>query len=52
MLFNSIAFLIFLPVIFVLYWCVFNKNYKFQNMLLLAASFFSMAAGTGVFCFF
>lgn len=40
MLFNSIAFLIFLPVIFVLYWCVFNKNYKFQNMLLLAASFF------------
>lgn len=40
MLFNSIAFLIFLPIIFILYWCVFNKNYKFQNMLLLAASFY------------
>ncbi|MEN4759392.1 MBOAT family O-acyltransferase [Chryseobacterium sp. C39-AII1] len=40
MLFNSIAFLIFLPIVFILYWCVFNKNYKFQNMLLLAASFY------------
>ncbi|MFP3591696.1 MBOAT family O-acyltransferase [Chryseobacterium sp. SIMBA_038] len=40
MLFNSIAFLIFLPIIFILYWCVCNKNYKFQNMLLLAASFY------------
>jgi len=40
MLFNSIAFLIFLPIIFILYWCVFNKNYKFQNMLLVAASFY------------
>lgn len=40
MLFNSIAFLLFLPVIFILYWCVCNKNYKFQNMLLLAASFY------------
>ncbi|WP_267405620.1 MULTISPECIES: MBOAT family O-acyltransferase [unclassified Chryseobacterium] len=40
MLFNSIAFLIFLPIVFILYWFVFNKNYKFQNMLLLAASFY------------
>ncbi|MCW3160405.1 MBOAT family O-acyltransferase [Chryseobacterium oryctis] len=40
MLFNSIAFLIFLPIVFILYWCVFNKNYKFQNILLLAASFY------------
>lgn len=40
MLFNSIGFLIFLPIVFILYWCVFNKNYKFQNMLLLAASFY------------
>ncbi|ANF50424.1 acyltransferase [Chryseobacterium glaciei] len=40
MLFNSIAFLIFLPIVFILYWRVFNKNYKYQNMLLLAASFY------------
>jgi len=40
MLFNSIAFLIFLPIVFILYWRVFNKNYKYQNILLLAASFY------------
>lgn len=40
MLFNSIAFLIFLPIVFILYWRVFNKNYKYQNLLLLAASFY------------
>ncbi|MBB4806626.1 D-alanyl-lipoteichoic acid acyltransferase DltB (MBOAT superfamily) [Chryseobacterium defluvii] len=40
MLFNSIAFLIFLPIVFILYWQVCNKNYKYQNMLLLVASFY------------
>ncbi len=40
MLFNSIDFLVFLPVVFLLYWFVFNKNLRFQNMLLLAASYF------------
>lgn len=40
MLFNSIAFLIFLPIVFILYWRVCNKNYKYQNILLLAASFY------------
>ena len=40
MLFNSIDFAIFLPVVFVLYWFVFNKNIRFQNMLLVAASYF------------
>lgn len=39
MSFNSFEFLIFLPVVFVLYWFVFNKNLKTQNGLLLLASY-------------
>ena len=40
MLFNSIEFAIFLPIIFVLYWLVTNQNLKFQNLLILGASYF------------
>ncbi|MGI9652186.1 MBOAT family O-acyltransferase [Chryseobacterium sp. RLHN22] len=40
MLFNSIHFVIFLPIVFVLYWFALNKNLKLQNILLLAASYF------------
>ena len=40
MLFNSIEFGIFLPVIFLLYWYVFQKNLKWQNAFVLAASYF------------
>lgn len=39
MLFNSISFLIFLPIVFLLYWFVFNKNLKRQNILILIASY-------------
>ena len=39
MLFNSIEFAIFLPIVFVLYWFIANKNLKTQNILLLAASY-------------
>ena len=39
MLFNSIEFGIFLPVVFVLYWFVTQKNLKAQNALLLVASY-------------
>ncbi len=39
MLFNSIDFAIFLPIVFVLYWFVFNKNLKLQNLLIVAASY-------------
>ncbi|GHV09617.1 O-acyltransferase [Bacteroidia bacterium] len=39
MLFNSIAFGIFLPIIFLLYWAI-SKNVKVQNVFLLAASYF------------
>ncbi len=39
MLFNSIDFAIFLPIVFILYWFVFNKNLRLQNFLLLVASY-------------
>ena len=39
MLFNSIDFAIFLPIVFILYWFVCNKNRKVQNILLLVASY-------------
>ena len=39
MLFNSIDFAIFLPIVFILYWFVCNKNLKFQNSLVLLASY-------------
>ena len=39
MLFNSIEFLLFLPTVFILYWFVFHKNLKFQNLLILLSSY-------------
>jgi D-alanyl-lipoteichoic acid acyltransferase DltB (MBOAT superfamily) len=39
MLFNSIEFLLFLPTVFILYWFVFNKNLKIQNLLILLSSY-------------
>jgi D-alanyl-lipoteichoic acid acyltransferase DltB (MBOAT superfamily) len=39
MLFNSIEFAIFLPIVFVLYWFVTNRNLKLQNILIIAASY-------------
>jgi alginate O-acetyltransferase complex protein AlgI len=38
MLFNSIDFAIFLPIVFILYWYVTNKNLKLQNLLIVASS--------------
>lgn len=40
MLFNSINYLVFLPIVFLLYWKVFNKNLKLQNLFLLFCSYF------------
>jgi alginate O-acetyltransferase complex protein AlgI len=40
MIFNSVEFAIFLPVVFLLYWFVTRRNMRAQNMLLLAASYF------------
>ena len=39
MLFNSIDFAIFLPIVFFLYWYVISKNLKAQNFLLLISSY-------------
>ncbi|SEP54891.1 MBOAT family O-acyltransferase [Flavobacterium urocaniciphilum] len=43
MLFNSINFAIFLPIVFLLYWFVTKNNLKFQNILLLVASYYFYA---------
>ncbi|MCD0471096.1 MBOAT family protein [Flavobacterium sp. JAS] len=40
MFFNSIAFAIFLPIVFFLYWFVFNKTKNTQNALLIVASYY------------
>ena len=39
MLFNSIEFVIFLPIVFLLYWFVFNKNLKLQNLFVVVVSY-------------
>ena len=39
MLFNSIDFAIFLPIVFILYWFATNKNLKLQNFLIVVASY-------------
>lgn len=39
MLFNSIDFAIFLPIVFILYWFVTNKSLKLQNFLIVVASY-------------
>ena len=39
MLFNSIDFAIFLPIVFLLYWFVTNKSLRLQNFLIVVASY-------------
>lgn len=39
MLFNSIDFALFLPIVFLLYWYVFQKNLKAQNFLIVLSSY-------------
>jgi len=40
MLFNSIEFLIFLPIVFCTYWLLNGKNVRAQNILLVITSYF------------
>ncbi len=40
MLFNSIEFALFLPVVFFLYWFLVNRNLRIQNLFLVAVSYF------------
>ena len=39
MLFNSIDFAVFLPIVFAIYWIVGSKNIKLQNLLIVIASY-------------
>ena len=40
MLFNSLSFALFLPIVFVLYWFAAKGNLRWQNILLLGSSYF------------
>ncbi|HEY1037751.1 MAG TPA: MBOAT family O-acyltransferase [Bacteroidia bacterium] len=51
MLFNSIGFAIFLPIVFILYWFATNKRLSLQNILLLVASYFFYACWDWRFLF-
>jgi alginate O-acetyltransferase complex protein AlgI len=51
MLFNSTNFVIFLPIVFLLYWFVTNKKLSIQNVLLLVASYFFYACWDWRFLF-
>lgn len=51
MLFNSLNFAIFLPIIFILYWFATKGNLKFQNILLLVSSYFFYACWDWRFLF-
>lgn len=39
MLFNSIEFAVFLPIVFILYWFVFQKSLKWQNFFIVITSY-------------
>lgn len=39
MLFNSIDFAVFLPIVFLLYWFAAHKNLRLQNLLIVVASY-------------
>ena len=43
MLFNSVEFIFFFLIVFFSYWFLFNKNLKFQNLLILFSSYFFYA---------
>ncbi len=51
MLFNTIGFAFFLPIVFILYWFVTSKSLKFQNILLLVASYYFYACWDWRFLF-
>ncbi|WP_412476108.1 MBOAT family O-acyltransferase [Flavobacterium sp. TBRC 19031] len=51
MLFNSIHFAVFLPIVLTLYWMINPKKVNWQNILLLAASYFFYACWDWRFLF-
>jgi len=51
MLFNSIDFALFLPIVFVIYWFLVNKNIRVQNGFIVVASYFFYACWDWRFLF-
>jgi len=51
MLFNSLSFALFLPIVFSIYWLLSNRLVKFQNLFLLAASYYFYACWDWRFLF-
>ncbi len=51
MLFNSFEYLLFFPLVFILYWFIFNKSLKIQNFFLVACSYFFYACWDWRFLF-
>ena len=51
MLFNSLNFAIFLPIVFVLYWLLNKKSLKIQNLLLMVSSYYFYACWDWRFLF-
>jgi D-alanyl-lipoteichoic acid acyltransferase DltB (MBOAT superfamily) len=51
MLFNSLSFAVFLPIVFFLYWFVARREVRFQNIILLASSYFFYACWDWRFLF-
>ncbi|PWA04848.1 MBOAT family O-acyltransferase [Flavobacterium psychrotolerans] len=51
MFFNSLNYALFLPIVFMLYWFVTNKNLKSQNILILVSSYFFYACWDWRFMF-
>ena len=51
MLFNSLSFAIFLPIVYFLYWFVTSKSLKLQNILLLVSSYYFYACWDWRFLF-
>ena len=51
MLFNSVEFALFLPIVFCIYWFITNKNIKIQNGFIVLASYFFYACWDWRFLF-
>ena len=51
MLFNTLNYAFFLPMVFILYWFVLKRSYKLQNILLLFSSYFFYACWDWRFMF-
>ena len=51
MLFNSLSFALFLPLVLIIYWLIPVKKFKVQNILLLVASYYFYACWDWRFLF-